>query len=89
MCSIKGVLRITQTIFHASNAAGTLIRSTSIVRLGCAFRQAVCGLHKGHCQDHLTSLVSDLNGNLFPSHVGRQVTPEFLNCFQSFGVSRL
>jgi hypothetical protein len=44
---------------------------------------------KGHCQDRLTSLVSDLNGNLVPSHVGRQVTPELLGCFQSFGVSRL
>jgi hypothetical protein len=44
---------------------------------------------KGHRQDCLTSLVSNLNGNLFPSHVGRQVTPELLGCFQSFGVSRL
>jgi hypothetical protein len=33
--------------FHASSTAEILIRSTSFVmRLGCAYRQAVCGLHK-------------------------------------------
>jgi hypothetical protein len=44
---------------------------------------------KGTVRTVFTSLVSDLNENLFPRHVGRQVAPELLGCSQSFGVSRV